>query len=78
MTENSIHDIEEKYYADNEDAYAMRKELKEKPPKNVPLVSFLSLFTHFVPSFSVKLIIVIYFCKLLNNFFVRKPTRFKL
>jgi len=26
----SIYDIETKYYADNEDAYAMRKELKEK------------------------------------------------
>jgi len=25
-----IHDVEAKYYADNEDAYAMRKELKEK------------------------------------------------
>lgn len=25
---NSVHDIEKKYYADGEDAYAMRKDLK--------------------------------------------------
>jgi len=30
-----IHDIEEKYYADDEDAYDMRKELKEKSNPSV-------------------------------------------